>query len=160
MLCSQLEKRLDESSPGSLTEIELNDLNAHSSQCPACEHVFTAWLVAGTMLKSRAAEVVTPSPFFETQLLAILRERRTEAPLAIVAMWRATRIIFSSMVAIVVILAAMTLFAGGSRVTPDRPAVARSTDSVEQVMLGDNSVQTNGQVLDEVFGAGGSYAGN
>src|SRR5437660_862399 len=62
-----------------LNESELASIQAHADTCVKCGRALDAARVSSLLLKSRAAETFEPSPFFQTRVLALLRERQAAA---------------------------------------------------------------------------------
>src|SRR2546421_11563148 len=88
-----------ESTPfAQLSEGELEKVRAHAARCVECARTFEAARVAASLLRERAAREFEPSPFFQTRVLAALRERRAgeDAP-AFLRLWRAAGAPASSM---------------------------------------------------------------
>lgn len=143
----------------SLGEAELVRVRAHVVVCEPCRHAYEAARVAAALLRVRAAEVHEPSPFFQTRVLAALRERREEAP-ALVRLWRAAGSLAASMAASVAVLAVLT-FAVPTLYTlpPDGPETAGANAepyTVESVLIASDDgapEQLNyEQVLSTVYG--------
>lgn len=98
-----------ESAPlAQLSEGELATVRAHAANCVECRRAYDAALVASTLLNVRANETFEPSPFFQTRVLAALRERRAEEMPALQRLWRTAGALFSAMAATVALLAALT----------------------------------------------------
>ncbi len=67
-----------ESKPlGALNENDLGLIHAHSALCESCRQACEAAQVSAMLLRERAAENFEPPPFFQTRVLAALRERQT-----------------------------------------------------------------------------------
>jgi predicted anti-sigma-YlaC factor YlaD len=90
-------------------EGELAIVREHAARCEECRRAYDAALVASSLLRERAAAEFEPSPFFQTRVLAALRERRAaeETP-ALLRLWRTTGALVSSMAATVALLAGLT----------------------------------------------------
>ena len=101
-----------ESAPfSSLSKSELSAAREHIVGCADCQRAYEAALVAESLLKERAASTLEPSPFFQTRVMAALRERQMLSGVSpLRRMWRAAGLLVSSMVALVVLLAALTYF--------------------------------------------------
>ncbi|MBC7931506.1 MAG: hypothetical protein H7Z38_13160, partial [Rubrivivax sp.] len=59
-----------------LGKSEMAVVREHAARCDECRRAYDAALVASSLLRERAAEEFEPSPFFQTRVLAALRERR------------------------------------------------------------------------------------
>ncbi len=154
---------LIESAPlASLSENDLAAIREHTGDCSGCLRAFQAAQVSALLLKERAAETFEPSPFFNTRVLATLRERQaangawTES-WALGRMWRAAGALASSMVATVAALAVLTFVIPSSQVTSG-PQVSSLSNaySAEEVIL-DQSPQldeqlSDGQLLTTIYG--------
>ena len=116
------------------------------------------------MLKERVAEVLEPSPFFHTRVLAQLRERQAaNDKWAWSRIWRATGALASSMVATVAALAVLTFVIPESQVSYDlETSSARNSYSAEEVILnpGDlfDELASDGSVLTTLDDAAGDGA--
>jgi predicted anti-sigma-YlaC factor YlaD len=142
-----------------LGESELSAIRAHTGACPECRRAFEAAQVSALLLRERAAETFEPSPFFQTRVLAALRERRaaTETS-ALRRLWQATGALVSSMAVTVAALVLLT-FIGPSHQPPTgaQQQLASATDSysAEEVIFDqDNSTagqMSYGQVLTTLY---------
>ena len=140
-----------------LSESDLSEVRAHADECAGCRQVFEAAQIATLLLKERAAETFEPSPFFQTRVMATLRERRTaNDQWAWSRMWRSAGALASSMVATVAVLAVLT-FVIPSQVTTLTPeTTALNADSAEEVILNQSELDdqvSDGQVLTTLYEA-------
>ena len=137
-----------------LSESDLSEVRAHAAECVGCHQAFEAAQIATLLLKERVAEIFEPSPFFQTRVMATLRERQAaNDQWAWSRMWRSAGALASSMVATVVALAALTFVIPGT-VTPETSAL--SAFSAEEVILnhGDSDDPvSDGQVLSTLYDA-------
>lgn len=148
-----------ESSPfNSLSESELGSMRAHVAQCDECRRAYEAAQISALLLKERAAQEVLPSPFFQTRVLAALRERQalTETPLSSLRrLWKAAGALVSGMAVTVAALAAFTFFAPQLETTQQETASTFNAYSAEEVILAQGeSVETDlsyDQVLSTVY---------
>jgi hypothetical protein len=118
-----------------LNESELARIRAHTENCTECLRAVEAAHISALLLRERAGLVFEPSPFFQTRVLAALRERQaaTES-FSFKRLWRATGALVSSMAASVAALALLTVFAPGSQPTAGPPQqVASNAYSAERV---------------------------
>ena len=107
-----IKKLLDGAPLARLGETELAAVRAHAAVCAECRRAFEAARASSLMLKARAAEGFEPSPFFQTRVLAALRERRgTEEGWTLARLWRSAGLLVSSMAATVAALAVFTFVA-------------------------------------------------
>jgi hypothetical protein len=112
---------LDEAPLASLGESELAALRAHAEGCAECRGALDAAGAASLMLRARAAESFEPSPFFQTRVLAALRERRAaeEEGWTLARLWKSAGLLVSSMAATTAALVVLTFAA------PQEQAVAQ-----------------------------------
>lgn len=142
-----IKRMLDEAPLSSLGKAELESVRAHADACGDCRRAFEAAQVSSLMLKSRAAEAFEPSPFFQTRVLAQLRERRAaEEGWTLARLWKSAGILVSSMAATVAALAVFTFVA-------PQPTTAQNFEpyTAESVIL-DESDTADEQMTDvQVF---------
>lgn len=150
-----IKRLLDEAPLSSLGKAELATVRAHVETCAECGRAFEAAQVSSLMLQARTQEVFEPSPFFQTRVLAALRERRAaeEERWTLARLWKSAGLLVSSMAATVAALAVFTFVAPA-----EQPAVAQEvagTYSVESVILDDagDEQMTYDQVLTSLYGA-------
>jgi hypothetical protein len=113
-------------------------ISAHAAGCESCERAFAAARLSFLILKGRSSETFEPSPFFQTRVLAHLRERQTASEAwSWSRIWRATGALASSMVATVAALAILTFVIPESPTTAElvEAASARNLYSAEEVIL-------------------------
>lgn len=136
---------LESTSLASLSDSDRKTIQAHTVSCAKCASAYRAAMVSTFLLRERASETQEPSPFFQTRVMAAIRERQNETP-AFARMWRTAGSLVSSMAA------AVALFAVLSFVVPGQPlageASAFNSYSAEEVILG----QT-GEAQDQVSDA-------
>lgn len=151
---------LIESGPlASLSESDLNAIRVHADDCLDCRRAFEAAQISVLLLKERAAEILEPSPFFHTRVLATLRERQIAGgQWGLSKVWRAAGALASSMVATVAALAALTFVIPGSQTVsgPQEMTSALNTYSAEEVLLDQgealNNQASEGQILTTLYG--------
>jgi anti-sigma-K factor RskA len=142
----------------SLSESDLAAIRAHTDHCSGCLRVFQAAQVAALLLKERVAETFEPSPFFQTRVLANLRERQAaNGAWALGRLWRSAGALASSMVATVAALVVLTFVISGSEVASGPQVSSLSNGySAEEVIL-DQSPEldeqlSDGQLLTTIYG--------
>ncbi len=132
-----------------LSEGELEAVHAHTALCAECLRAYEAARVSSLLLRESAAAEVEPSPFFQTRVLAALRERRAreeEVP-ALSRLWRAAGALVSSMAVTVVALAALTFTVPVTPTTTETPdATAFDPYSEEAVLVAQD--ETGDAVID------------
>jgi hypothetical protein len=144
----------------SLDERELATVRAHAATCADCLRAYKAARVASLLVKERAAETFEPSPFFQTRVLATLRERQAAGDIfSFARLWRSANALVASMAAVVALLACLTFFAPDAQSNADAAQVASASNpySPEDVILARDGTAddnlTNAQVLATVYGA-------
>ena len=149
-----IKRTLDETPLSSLGKAELESVRAHAEGCADCRSAFEAAQVSSLMLKARAAEAFEPSPFFQTRVLAQLRERRAaEEGWTLARLWKSAGLLVSSMAATVAALAVFTFVAPQETTAQDLAAGGPYT--VESVILGESDAadeqMTDGQVFTTLY---------
>ncbi len=148
---------IENTSFGSISESDLEKIKAHVAECDSCESAFAAAWVASVMLRERTAETFEPSPFFQTRVMAHLRERQAaNETWSWNRIWRAAGALASSMVATVVALMILTFVIPDSATGELVDASARNGYSVEEVMLnpGDSLEEvSDGHILTTLYDA-------
>jgi hypothetical protein len=144
-----------------MSETDVARVRAHSDVCPACQQGFAAAQISLLLLKEGAPEVFEPQPFFQTRVLATLRERQAASePWAWSRIWKATGALASSMVATVAALAVLTfVLPGNSTSTVSVQGPSTSAYSAEEVILNESDLNANaldagasdGQVLNALY---------
>jgi anti-sigma-K factor RskA len=143
-----IRRTLEEAPLSSLGKAELEALRAHADVCADCERAFDAARVSSLMLKARAAEVFEPSPFFQTRVLAQLRERRAaEEGWTLARLWKTAGLLVSSMAATVAALAVFTFVA-----PPEATAQATVEPyTAESVILDESDASDEQMSIGQVF---------
>ncbi|HEV2914820.1 MAG TPA: hypothetical protein VGX92_16195 [Pyrinomonadaceae bacterium] len=153
---------LESAPPALLGESELEAIRAHTVHCSECRRAYEAAQISALLLRERALETIEPSPFFQTRVMAALRERQAsnETP-ALGRLWKATGALVSSMAATVAALAVLTIFAPVSQPsagTQEEIASAFNSYSAEEVLFDQNELPEDQmsyeQVLTTIYEAG------
>ena len=127
---------IENTSFGSISESDLQKIKAHAAECDSCESAYAAARLAAVMLRERTAETFEPSPFFQTRVMAHLRERQAAQTWSWDRIWRAAGALASSMVATVAALAVLTFVIPDVSNTGELvDASARNAYSVEEVII-------------------------
>lgn len=150
-----IKRMLDEAPLSSLSRGELESVRAHAELCAECGRAFEAARAASLMLKERAAETFEPSPFFQTRVLAQLRERRAaEEGWTFARLWKSAGLLVSSMAATVATLAVLT-FAAPQQEVNARQLPASGQYTAESVILDESDTadeqMTDGQVYTTLY---------
>jgi hypothetical protein len=129
-----------------LTESQLDAARAHAASCDGCRRAFEAARVSSLLLRGRAAREFEPPPFFQTRVLAALRERQAEQAWALPRLWKAAGALFASMIATVAALGALAFLAPGPVATdePAREEVAAEFAPEEFYAAGDSALARGG----------------
>ena len=141
----------------SLSEAELSEVRAHVGACAGCRRAYDAARVSAVLLRERVAEPFEPPPFFQTRVLAALRERQAEQQVwALPRLWKAAGALFASMLATVATLGALTFLAPGASPSDagDEAAVEESYSAEESFLAqggGGEDEMTYDQVLSVVY---------
>lgn len=145
-----------------LSESELAAVRAHAEGCRACGRAYEAARLSELMLRERAAERFEPSPFFQTRVMAALRERRAgRESWSLSRLWKAAGALVSSMAVTVAALAALTFLGPDVMDSPaDAPGIAAVSETypAEELFLPPDEVSENEmtyeQVLSTIYEAG------
>lgn len=118
-----------------LNRDELAKIEAHALTCEACRKAYEAAQVSAALLHERAREAFEPSAFFQTRVLAELRERQAaNEKWAWSRLWRTAGGLASSMAATVATLAILTFVIPGTQTSESQNSApvlsAYSTDSI------------------------------
>jgi hypothetical protein len=152
-----IKRLLDEAPLSSLGEAERAAARAHAEGCAECMRAYEAARAASLMLRSRASEEFGPSPFFQTRVLAALRERRAseEGGWTLARLWKSAGLLVSSMAATVAALAVLTFVAPqqtGAQELPDGGAYTAEAVILDGASGADDDQMTYGQVLTTLYG--------
>lgn len=145
---------LDNAPLANLSESELQAIRGHAEKCEPCARAYEAAQLSALVIKERAADVIEPSPFFQTKVLATLRERQASDRMpAFARWWKSAGGLVTSMAATTAALAALTFFAP-STATEVGATAALIPSSAETVVLDQNQSDdqmTNDQVLNAIY---------
>lgn len=151
-------KLLEEQSLHHLSAQDRAAVQAHVARCAGCRRAYEAAQVTQLMLRQRAAVTAEPAPFFQTRVMAALREKQSAPePFAFTRLWQAARSVVAAMVLVVAMLAGLTFFAGGIEPQNELPDVAASVgvDATEQALFGMDDLAADdmsyGQVLNTIY---------
>jgi anti-sigma factor RsiW len=151
-----IKRLLDEAPLSSLGKAELAAVSAHAETCDECRRAFEAARLSSRMLKARTREAFEPSPFFQTRVLAALRERRAAAEerWTFGRLWKSAGLLVSSMAATTAALAVFT-FVAPQEQTSGQELASGGTYSAESVIFdeGADEQMTYDQVLTSLYGS-------
>ncbi|HVG30595.1 MAG TPA: hypothetical protein VM864_12885 [Pyrinomonadaceae bacterium] len=145
---------------GSLSEAELATVRAHAGVCAECRRAFDAARVSSLLLRERAAAAAEPSPFFQTRVLAALRERQAAGGAwSFARLWKSAGALVVSMAASVALLAGLIFVAPDAQPLPEGSEVASGTNpySAEDVLLSEEGFAgeelNDSQVFTTIYGS-------
>lgn len=143
---------LDNASIATLSESELNEIRAHALECMSCREAFEAARLSAVVIKSRVEATFEPSPFFQTRVMAALREQQAvESAPAMLRLWRSAKALVSTMAVTTAALAVIS-FMQPSQPAPviDSTASAYSAYSVIMDQNTDDQMSYE-QVLSTIY---------
>jgi hypothetical protein len=143
---------IDGVSVASLSPSELDAVEAHALECASCHGAFEAAQLSAAVIRERAQVKIEPSPFFQTRVMAALREQQAvESVPAFVRLWKSASALVSTMVLATVALAAVS-FVSPNQATPvaEQTASAYSTEAV-MFDAGSDDQLTYDQVLNTIY---------
>lgn len=131
-----------------LSESELAEIRMHIVDCAGCSHAFEAAEITAILLHERAAETVEPPPFFQTRVLAQLRERKSENEgWNLMRLWRSAGALASTMVLTVATLGVVTLM-----MPANTGAQEMSAAYTAETLILNQSELSDDQVLSTIYG--------
>ena len=109
---------LDKAPIAMLSESELNEIRVHALECLSCRDAFEAARLSAVVIKSRVEETIEPSPFFQTRVMAALRDQQAvESVPALLRLWRSAKVLVSTMAVTTAALAVVS-FVQPAQTTP------------------------------------------
>ena len=142
---------LDNASIASLSEFELNQVRVHAKECVSCRDAYEAARLSAVVIKSRVQATIEPSPFFQTRVMAALREQQAvDSVPAMFRLWKAARALVSSMAVTTAALGVLSFVLPAPAVAVDDQMAG--VYSVESVLMGqDNDELSYEQVLSTIY---------
>lgn len=145
---------IDDRGLAALTDSEREMIEIHSAECAECSEALFAARFAQGMLRSHSETVTAEPPaFFETRVLAAIRERNGErAPFwSFRRWWQASYGMVGAMVLIAAVLGMLTLFAPASNDQADMSSY--SLYSTEADVLNQRSARdlSREQLLEVIY---------
>ena len=143
---------LDNASIATLSESELNEIRAHALECMSCREAFEAARLSAVVIKSRVEATIEPSPFFQTRVMAALREQQAvESVPAMLRLWRSAKALVSVMAVTTAALAVVSFMQPSQTTTaPEQTASAFSAYSVIMDQDADDQMSYE-QVLSTIY---------
>lgn len=143
---------LDNASIATLSESELKEVRAHVLECMSCRGAYESARLSAVVLRSRSQVTIEPSPFFQTRVMAALREQQAvESVPAFLRLWRSSKALVSSMAVTTAALAVVS-FMQPSQTTPV-PDQSTSVYSAYSVIMdqGAEEPMSYEQVLSTIY---------
>ena len=142
---------LDNAALASLSSNELDEIRAHARDCEPCGNALAAAQLSALVIKERAQAVIEPSPFFQTRVMAAIREQQAaESVPAFWRLWTSARGLVSSMALTTAALAALSFMVAAPATVPSDQTTAAL--SAESVILGQDSDElTYEQVMNAIY---------
>ena len=143
---------LDNTSLANLSENELTEIRAHVVDCASCGKAYDAARMSAAVLKSRTQAVIEPAPFFQTRVMAALREQQAaESVPAMLRLWRSAKAVVATMAVTTAALAVVS-FVAPAESTPatDQTTSVYSAYSVIMDQPADEQM-TYEQVLSTIY---------
>jgi hypothetical protein len=143
---------LDGAPLSSLSIEQLELVRSHSQSCLSCASAYRAASVSSAVLRERVQTVIEPTPFFQTKVLAALRERQALENVPVFArLWKSAGALVASMAVTTAALAGMSLMVPPA-VAPgaEQTASAYSAESVLLDQGGDDQMSYE-QVLSTIY---------
>jgi hypothetical protein len=149
-----IRRLLDEAPLSGLGPAELAAVRAHAETCAECGRAFEAARLSSQLLRARAQEACAPPPFFQTRVLAALRERRgaEEERWTLARLWKSAGLLVSSLAATTAALAVFT-FVAPPETTVGQEVASGGTYSAESVIFDEAGEEqmTYDQVLTSLY---------
>ena len=127
-------------------------MRAHVLECMSCRDAYEAARLSAVAIKDRAQAVIEPSPFFQTRVMAALREQQAvESVPAMWRLWGSAKALVSAMAVTTAALAVLS-FVLPAPATPvvDQTASVYSAESVIMDKSNDEQM-TYEQVLSTIY---------
>jgi len=143
---------LDKASIAMLSESELNEIRVHTLECMSCRTAYEAARLSAVVIKRRAEVTIEPSPFFQTRVMAALREQQAvESVPAMLRLWRSAKVLVSTMAVTTAALAVVSFIQPAQTTTaPEQTATAYSEYSVIMDQDADDQMSYE-QVLSTIY---------
>jgi hypothetical protein len=104
---------LEAESLNRLSPADREAVERHVKDCADCAKAYQAARVADELLVSRMADVLEPSPFFKTRVMAAVRAQKAEPAFSFGTLWHTARAVVASIVMVVAILLGLNFYVGG-----------------------------------------------
>jgi predicted anti-sigma-YlaC factor YlaD len=138
----------------SLTDDQMAIVRAHVEGCAACRSALRAAEFSTMLIRKRATEVVEPPAFFQTRVMAALRERKADDSAPVIwRLWKTAGALVSSMALTTAALAVLSVVAPGPSGYTEETATLNSY-SAEGIIMGQDQAEeqiTYEQVLSTIY---------
>jgi hypothetical protein len=146
---------LDEKPFSDLSDTEQSIVESHILKCIKCKSAFESSRIASFLIEARTAEITEAGPFFKTRVMAEIRARQlsAEEP-ALMRMWKAARVLVTTMALVLVVLAGITIFTRATDFQEQTSSGVPGMYSPEYVVLARGDVDdelANDQVLQTIY---------
>jgi predicted anti-sigma-YlaC factor YlaD len=132
-----------------LNRDEVARIEAHALTCEACRNAYEAAQVSAALLHERAREAFEPSAFFQTRVLAELRQRQAANEKWVWSgLWRTAGGLASSMVATVATLAILTFAIPGTQISESQNSASASSAYSTDAVVFDERALADDQISD------------
>jgi hypothetical protein len=152
MTARHITEILDNASLAALSDTELIEVRAHVVECASCRSAYEAARISAVVLKSRAQTVIEPSSFFQTRVMAALREQQAEDNVpAMLRLWRSAKLLVSTMAVTTAALAVVSfVLPSQAAPVPDQGSSVYSAYSVIMDQPSDEQMSYE-QVLSTIY---------
>jgi hypothetical protein len=145
---------LENSPLAGMTENELILVRTHAQSCAACRRAFEAAQLSTLVIRERVAQAIEPSPFFQTRVLAALREQQANTNVPVFGrLWKSVGALVSSMALTTAALAVLSFVVPATTTSPDTTAALIPSSAEAVVFNQDQSADqmTDDQVLSTIY---------
>ena len=145
--------RLESMPFADLQEDDHRAMRAHAADCTDCAQAYKVAMVSSALLIEGSGEVFEPSPFFQTRVMAAIREQQSE-PRGFAKLWRTAGALVSTLSAGVALLAVLTFAIPGTPANTE--ATALNSYSAEEVILDQAEIaleHTDAEILSTIYQA-------
>ena len=117
------------------------------------QQLFAVRRVEAQVIRERAAAVIEPSPFFQTRVLAALREQQANNVPVLGRLWKSAGALVSSMALTTATLAVLSFVVPGTTTSPETTATLIPSSAEAVVFNQDQSYDqmTDDQVLSTIY---------
>jgi len=137
-----------------LSDAERLTAESHILTCIPCRSAYDSARIVSSLITARTAETAEAGSFFKTRVMVEIRARQlTPEEPALMRMWRAARVLVTTMALLLVVLAGITIYTRATDIQ-EVSAAAANVYSPEYVVLarGDSDDElVNDQVLETIY---------